>query len=154
MTDLRTVADRIELTALGSEFTDAGMMRDWDRFASLFTPDGAWRMPHINADFVGRDVIRAAIERLQSTWEYFVQNPHPGAVRIDGDTASGRVYIVEFGMMRSGNSFLNYSLYHDRYERTAEGWKFAERLYEIRYLDTTPLTGSAPEVPAERKHSS
>jgi hypothetical protein len=23
-------------------------------------------------------------------------------------------------------------------------WKFAERVCEVRYLDTTPLTGSAP----------
>jgi hypothetical protein len=27
---------------------------------------------------------------------------------------------------------------------TADGWKFAERVYEVRYLDTTPLAGSAP----------
>ena len=39
---------------------------------------------------------------------------------------------------------MNYAIYHDRYRRTAYGWKFAERVYEVRYLDTTPLTGSAP----------
>ena len=61
----------------------------------------------------------------------------------------------EFGRLRDGighladgSSYLNYSVYHDRYERTAEGWKFAERLYEIRYVDTTPLAGSPPEVAA------
>jgi hypothetical protein len=26
------------------------------------------------------------------------------------------------------------------------GWKFAERVYEVRYLDTTPLAGSAPRA--------
>jgi len=25
-----------------------------------------------------------------------------------------------------------------------DGWKFTECVYEIRYLDTTPLAGSAP----------
>ncbi len=39
---------------------------------------------------------------------------------------------------------MNYAIYHDRYRRTADGWKFAERVYEVRYLDTAPLTGSAP----------
>jgi hypothetical protein len=39
-------------------------------------------------------------------------------------------------------SHLNYAIYHDRYRRTPEGWRFAERVYEIRYLDTTPLAGS------------
>jgi hypothetical protein len=80
MTDLQVIADRVEIEALRGEFTDASMMRDWDRFASLFAPDGAWRMPH----------------------------------------------------------------YHDRYRRTPEGWKFSERVYEIRYADTTPLTGAPP----------
>jgi hypothetical protein len=33
-------------------------------------------------------------------------------------------------------------VYHDRYQRTADGWKFTERVYEVKYLDTTPLAGS------------
>jgi hypothetical protein len=37
----------------------------------------------------------------------------------------------------------NYAVYHDRYQRTPDGWKFTERVYEIRYLDTSPLAGSA-----------
>ncbi len=36
------------------------------------------------------------------------------------------------------------AIYHDRYQRTGDGWRFTERVYEIRYLDTTPLTGSVP----------
>ncbi len=48
--------------------------------------------------------------------------------------------------MRDGSSQLNYSVYHDRYQRTPGGWKFAERVYEVRYLDTTPLAGSAPHA--------
>jgi hypothetical protein len=140
--DLRLLADRLEITSLGAEFTDAIMQHDYDRFAGLFTPQGAWRMPHIDEEFTGRAAIRAAIERLQSLWQFFVQNAHPGFVRIDGDEAYGRVYIVELGRMRDRSEQLNYSLYHDRYERTSEGWRFAERRYEVRYLDTSPLPGS------------
>jgi hypothetical protein len=33
-------------------------------------------------------------------------------------------------------------VYHDRYERNPDGWKFAERVYQVLYLDTTPLAGS------------
>ncbi|GHI09464.1 hypothetical protein AQI88_37645 [Streptomyces cellostaticus] len=144
MTDIQALEDRVEIEALRGEFTDAGMMHDYDRFASLFTDDGAWRMPHIPVEFVGRKEIRAAIERLQGHWEYFVQTVHPGTIRIEGDTAVGRAYVAEFGRMHDGNSYLNHSLYHDRYRRTRDGWRFTERRYEVRYLDTTPLTGSAP----------
>jgi hypothetical protein len=68
------------------------MMRDYDRFASLFTHDGAWRMPHVNVEFVSREEIRAGIERAQGFWDYFVQNPHPGTIQLAGDTAVGRAY--------------------------------------------------------------
>src|SRR6185503_124447 len=138
MADLQAIADRVEIEALRGEFTDAGMMRDYDRFASVFAPDGAWRMPHIDVEFVGRPEIRAGIERMQGLWDYFVQTVHPGAVHLDGDTATGRTYVHEFGRFHDGNSYLNFALYHDRYRRTGDGWKFAERRYEIRYLDTTP----------------
>ncbi|MEU6229317.1 nuclear transport factor 2 family protein [Streptomyces sp. NPDC047042] len=145
MDDMRAIADRIEIEALRAELTDAVMMREFDRAASLFTPEGAMRWPHIDREFVGREEIGAGIEWGQSLWEFFVQNVHPGFVRLDGDTAAGRAYIQEFGRMRDGSSHLNYALYHDRYERTADGWKFSERVYEVRYLDSTPLLGSAPE---------
>jgi ketosteroid isomerase-like protein len=146
MSDLQAIADRFEIEALRGEFTDASMMRDWDRFASLFTPDGAWRIPHINVEFDSRKEIRAGIERLRGLWDYFVQTAHPGTIQLDGDIAVGRAYIAEFGRFRDGSSQLNYSVYHDRYQRTSDGWKFTERVYEVRYLDTTPLAGSAPHA--------
>ncbi|MFI6493462.1 nuclear transport factor 2 family protein [Streptomyces sp. NPDC050564] len=148
MSDLETTADRIEIETLRGEFTDAVMMRDYDRLASLFANDGVWRIPEADAEFTGPQEIRAGIERLQNAWEYFVQTAHPGAIQLEGDTASGRAYIQELGRMRDGRSGLNYSLCRDRYRRTQDGWKFAERVYEVRYLDTTPLAGagSSPEA--------
>ena len=144
MTDLHSIADRVEIDALRSEYTDAGLRRDWDHFASLFTDNGVWRMPHIDIEYVGHDQIRAGVERLQSTWEFFVQNTHPGVIVLHGDTATGRVFVAEFGRMRDGASHLNSAVYHDRYERTSGGWRFAEREYEVLYADTSPLAGSAP----------
>ena len=72
MTDPQAIADRVEIEALRGEITDAILMHDFDRFASLFTEDGAWRMPHIEEELIGRAAIRAGIERLQGLWEYFV----------------------------------------------------------------------------------
>ena len=147
MSKLQAIADRVEIEALRGEYTDAVMMHDYDRLASLFTPDGAVRIPDINAHAVSREEIRAGIERLQGLWDYFVQTTHPGAIQIEGDFASGRAYMSEFGRMRDGSSHLNYAVYHDRYQRTPDGWKFAERVYEVRYVDTSPLPGSAPDAP-------
>jgi ketosteroid isomerase-like protein len=144
MSDLQAIADRVEIEALQGEYTDAVMMRDYDRFALLFTDDGAMRWPHINREFVGREEIRAAIEHGQGLWDYFLQTTHPGTIQVEGDTATGRAYIVEFGRFRDGSSHLNYAVYHDRCHRTPDGWKFGERVYEVRYVDTTSLAGSPP----------
>jgi ketosteroid isomerase-like protein len=144
MSDFQAIADRVEIEALRGEFTDAAMMRDRARLASLFTPDGALRMPNVPVELVGREEILAGGERLQGQWDFFVQTTHPGTIQLDGDTATGRAYMQELIRLRDGSSHLNYAIYHDRYRRTGDGWKFTERVYEVRYLDTTPLAGSAP----------
>ena len=147
MSDFQAIADRVEIEALRGEFTDAAMMCDYDRLALLFTPDGALRMPNVPVELVGREQIMAWRDRREALVDYFVQTTHPGTIQLDGDTASGRAYLHEVIHLRDGSSHLNYAIYHDRYQRTGDGWKFTERVYEISYLDTTALAGSAPAVP-------
>ena len=144
MRDLHAIADRFEIEQLRGEFADAVMTHDYDRLAALFTDDGVWRIPYIHVEHLGRDAIRAGIERMQGLWEYFIQTTHPGTIVVEGDTAIGRSYVTELGRMHDGRSERNESLYHDRYTRTPAGWKFAERVYEVRYLDTSPLPGGPP----------
>jgi ketosteroid isomerase-like protein len=114
MSDLQAIADRVEIEALRGEFTDAVMLNDHDRLASLFTHDGAVRIPDANLEAAGREEIRAMGERREALADYFVQTTHPGAIQLDGDTASGRAYLCELIHSREGNSHLNYAVYHDR----------------------------------------
>ena len=146
MNNLQAITDRVEIEALRGEFTDAVMMNDQDRLASLFTPGGAVRIPLANIEATGREEIRALGERRQALADYFVQTTHPGTIQLDGDTATGRAYLSEVAHLRDGGSHLNYFVYHDRYQRTPDGWKFVERAAEFRYVDTTPLAGSAPRA--------
>jgi hypothetical protein len=83
--------------------------------------------------------------------DFFVQNTHSGTIQLDGDCAVGRAYISELMRMLDGRSCVNYAVYHDRYQRTPESWKFSERVYEIKYVDTTPLAGSAPHGAADAR---
>lgn len=146
MSDFQAIADRVEIEALRGEFTDAVMMCDYDRVASLFTPDGVLRMPDVPVELTGREEIRAWRERREALVALFVQTTHPGTIQLDGDSASGRAYLQELIRLRDGSSHLNYAIYHDCYQRTGDGWKFTERTYEIRYLDHSPLAGSAPQA--------
>jgi ketosteroid isomerase-like protein len=151
MSDLQAIADRVEIEALRGEFSDAVMMNDHDRLASLFTTDGAMRIPLGNIEAVGPDQIRAVGERRQALAEFFVQTTHPGTIQLDGDTATGRAYLSELARGRDGSSHVYYFVYHDRYQRTPDGWKFTERLAEFRYLDHAPLTGSAPQAAGDTR---
>jgi ketosteroid isomerase-like protein len=145
MSDLQVIADRVEIEALRGEFSDAVMMNDHDRLASLFTPDGAVRIPVGNIEAVGREQIRALGERRQGFSEFFLQTTHPGSIQLHGDTATGRAYLSELARLRDGSSHMNYFVYRDSYQRTSDGWKFMERVAEFRYIDSSPLAGSAPD---------
>ena len=92
MSDFRAIADRVEIEALRGEFTDAAMMCDYDRVASLFTPDGALRMPNVPVELVGREQIRAWRERREAFAEYFVQTAHPGTIQLDSDPQQSNDY--------------------------------------------------------------
>ena len=59
MSDLQAIADRVQIEALRGEFSDAVMMNDHDRLASLFTHDGVVRIPEGNIEAAGREEIRA-----------------------------------------------------------------------------------------------
>lgn len=133
--------DRVEIEALRAEFTDAAMMNDHDRLASLFVPDGVVRIPDAGIEAAGRDGIRDLGRQREAGFDVFTQTTHAGVIFLSGDTATGRAYLCEVIRIREGASHLNHAIYHDRYQRTSDGWRFAERVYEIRYLDSTPLTG-------------
>ena len=104
MSDLQAIADRVEIEALRGEFTDAAMMCDYDRLATLFTPDGALRMPNVPVELVGREQIMAWRDRREAFVEYFLQTTHPGTIQLDGDTASGRAYLHELIRLRDGRA--------------------------------------------------
>jgi hypothetical protein len=77
MSDFQIIADRVEIEALRGEFTDAAMMRDYDRLAALFTPDGVLRMPNVPVELAGREQMRAFGRRVPDVLEFLVQNTHP-----------------------------------------------------------------------------
>ena len=147
MSDFQAIADRVEIEALRGEFTDAAMMRDYGPRRVAVHPgrraadaEHPRELARPGADPRGGERVPAAVGL---SW---CRTTHPGTIRLDGDTATGRAYLQELGRGRGGAQGLNYAIYHDRYQRTGEGWKFTERVYEVRYRDTTALAGSAPRT--------
>ena len=78
MSHFQAVADRVEIEALRGEYTDAVMMREYDRVASLFTSDGALRMPNIPVELEGQAEIRAGAGACRTLWTTWCR-PHTRA---------------------------------------------------------------------------
>jgi hypothetical protein len=92
MSDFQAIADRVEIEALRGEFTDAAMMRDRARLASLFTPDGALRMPNIPAE---QD--RAAPVAVAVSEDHRLGQESPGAELVSGDQVRGALGAQDVG---------------------------------------------------------
>ncbi|WP_428844289.1 nuclear transport factor 2 family protein [Mycolicibacter sinensis] len=80
---------------------------------------------------------------------------HPEITLTGPDTASGiwylqdRVIMPDYDLMLIGAAF-----YHDRYRRTADGWKISDTGYQRTYDATMPLSGLAgfKVTPGEALH--
>ena len=71
-----------------------------------------------------------------------VQTDTLGWLRVEGDEVVGRWLTREVGRLAGGGSQTNYAIYHDRYVRTAEGWRFKERRYEFLLVSDEQVRGS------------
>src|SRR6201989_3490274 len=81
VSDFQAIADRVEIEALRGEFTDAVVMNDHARLASLFTPGGVVRIPLGHIESAGREQIRA-LGRRRGFAEFFVETTPPGRVPV------------------------------------------------------------------------
>lgn len=119
--------------------------KHWDEFAATLTDDVAGdygsslgeELHFTNrADLV--DYMRSALGPGVIT-EHRVTHPE---IAVSGDEATGtwylqdRVIVPEFNFMLIGAAF-----YHDRYRRTADGWKISATGYDRTYEATMSVTG-------------
>ena len=112
--------------------------KDWDLFATVFTPD-ATAVYGTRLAFTGPgDIVSYMQENLGPTMITLHQCHHP-EITLDGDQATGtwslqdRVIMTEYRFLLDGMS-----TYHDRYERGDDGeWRIAHTGYERIYESMT-----------------
>ena len=141
--------DDLAIRRLVAMFSDAALRADAEAFAALWTDDGHWAIePPIDANLSGRATIAEGFARLIASWAFLIQAPQYGLIAVDGDEGSGRWLVRELGRRNDGGSQSNYAFYHDRYVRTVNGWRFAERRYEFVLLSDEEVAGrySIPQI--------
>jgi uncharacterized protein (TIGR02246 family) len=122
--------DETAIRALVHRYTTAIADRDADAWSATWMEDGVWDVGGGATE--GQHAIRAA---WIAAMERFVDVGHVATfaeLTIDGNTATGRWVVDEDTADASGQKFAFTADYHDRYARTADGWRFAERRLVFR----------------------
>lgn len=144
--DLRVLLDERAITRLMTDYTRFVDFGRADRIAELFTEAGVWEGPGVRMD--GRSEIlrffseRAAVTRRTS--RHVITNI---SIDLHGpDAADALSYLVNFRHDSAGAVTLPVPSdtpkyigeYRDRFERTAAGWRFAERVFSNAFLRQRP----------------
>ena len=123
-----------EIEQLKYRYVRALDLKDWDLFASLFTPDATATYGG-RLDFTGPDDIVAFMRENLGPTMITVHQVHHPEIEVHGDTATGtwslmdRVIMTEFRFLLDGASF-----YADEYRHDPEhGWRISRTSYERVY---------------------
>jgi len=136
--------DEFSIQQTINRYSEGASRADWDQVLSTYAPHGVWEIPHFGAKFEGHGAIRDALMHFTGPMEYIVQINAPALIDAHGDTAAARSVIRECGKFTGQNEALEVlGFYADTLLRTAAGWKFTRRVFEVRGMHRFPLAPSA-----------
>ena len=144
--DLEQVADELAIRSLVDTFCDGVNSRDSGLWGSVWDDEGA-TFCLSGIERAGKDAIVAGFIDGIAAYELLVQVAPNGRIEIDGDTATGRWYILEIGQLRDGPSSQQVALCRDEYRRTGDGWRLRRREVERIYKGAAALEGWMRPVP-------
>lgn len=148
---LQEISDRLEIQDLIARYSFAIDERDWDALDRVFTPDA--RIDYTAAGGIAGSL--AEIKRwLPVALAQFPAFQHMVAttrLELDGDTASSRTILFNPMVVPDADgaprTFFIGLWYCDKFVRTADGWRIAERREEMSWTHNAPVFDAVPPVP-------
>ena len=139
MTFHGSIEDRIEIRELLDTYNDAVNRKDEKTWASTWIDEAEW-------DFMGQIISGkpAIVETWKSamgSFSYVGFVAFPGAIEINGQSASARTYVRETIVTNDQNVRRIEGIYEDKIIKTAGSWRFKTRSYRIAY-EHSPQQGS------------
>ncbi len=128
------VEDRLAIHELNLAYGDAVTRHDLAVFRTLFADDAVWTHPEVGSRN-GGDAIAGLIAEAFAAYPMVVLTSAPGALRVDGDRAEGRVFIEEVVTTADGGGYRCRGRYLDRYVRHGGRWLYARRDYALLHKD-------------------
>ena len=142
------IADRIEIDDLLTRYATAVDTKDWDLYRTVFTDDAV--IDYTSAGGI-RGSLGEVVEWLSHALKLFPMTQHLITNRhvvLEGDTATGRSYYYNPLGRPDGTGGMQLlffgGYYNDRFRRTADGWRIAERVEETAWVE-----GSLPGTPPQ-----
>lgn len=134
------ISDRFEIDDLLTRYTIAIDTKDWDLLGTVYTPDA---FIDYSASGGGKGQYPEVAAWLAETLALFPMTQHfctNRRITLDGDSATGRAYFYNPMGSADGKGGLKLfyvgGYYNDRFVRTPEGWRIAERIEEMAFMDT------------------
>ncbi len=134
---LQAIADRLEIDDLLTRYATAVDTKDWELYATCFTPDAA-------IDYTSSGGIKGALPEVKA-WLAQIMPTFPmtqhlvvnRVISITGDTANCRSCLFNpMGLPDEANGltlFFEGGYYRDKLVRTPDGWRICERIEESAY---------------------
>jgi ketosteroid isomerase-like protein len=124
---LRQLLDRQEITAVMAEYARWADLNQPERQAATFAADG--RVSYHPGEWIAG---RAALAgKLRTALAGYAQTSHHVSnieIDFDGtDTAAAQSAVIAWHRRHDGSEWTLYGRYVDRWTRTEEGWRLAER---------------------------
>lgn len=148
--DLNALLIERACTKLMTDYTRFVDFGEAERIAELFTSDGVWEGPGVVMD--GQENIRASFARragvTRRASRHVITNIAIDVV--DEDLALGLSYLVNFRHDNDGAALVPAPAglpkfvgeYHDRFVRTAAGWRFEHRRFDVAFLRSPSPSGN------------
>lgn len=136
---LQRMEDIEAIRRLSCDYGHYNDILDGESFANCFVPEGFMDASKCDPNIMvhrGRAEIRAVNEAVWAAQAH--PRPDGGAcvhyqiahrvTKLEGDHAEGTVNFLAWGLSKSGMKSEFIGRYDDKYVRTEEGWRFAERV--------------------------
>ena len=138
---LQEISDRMEIEDLVYEYAAVIDQKRFDELRNVFTEDAHIDYSEVGGPVGTRDEIIAFLNQVMSMFpnhQHLNANPQ---IKVDGDTATGRVMCFnpqELVMGEEKQLFMLGLWYLDEYRRTDAGWRMCKRVEEKSWVFNTP----------------
>lgn len=140
---LENLENQLAIRELYERYIDTFHQKDWEGYKACFTPDCIWEAGapfniHVEGPQGLVDMVTAGLAQ----YDFIVQWASGHVMKIDGDSATGRVGLNELGHGPNA-SLRTAGTYYDDLVKVNGEWRFKKRRFVPKYFDGTHRGGNS-----------